>query len=258
MAVQEAAAPSAQASGERGRFAGGPFGEAGRSEGDGERGERAAAAARGWGGGRRAEPAGEHGRGRRGQRGAMCRRLLTPRDYAEFRTNVNEQSRQYAVTAALAPFKFPVVVGVIAFGLLNPDPAYAPNFDTVPEDRPSALERLAEIGVPVALGAAITGAGTTTKGGVYILRDEAGNVVRTGRTNDLARRAGEHGRAAETARLEFDVVERTDNRAVQRGLEQIIHEQFKPPLDKINPISPTNRGRQGYLDAARRFLRGEQ
>jgi A nuclease of the HNH/ENDO VII superfamily with conserved WHH len=46
-----------------------------------------------------------------------------------------------------------VVVGVIAFGLLNPDPAYAPTFQTAPEDRPSVLERAGEIGLSVAVGA---------------------------------------------------------------------------------------------------------
>ena len=43
--------------------------------------------------------------------------------------------------------------GVIAFGLLNPDPAYAPTFQTVPEDRPSALETAGETGLAVAVGA---------------------------------------------------------------------------------------------------------
>jgi hypothetical protein len=32
------------------------------------------------------------------------------------------------------------------------------------------------------------------QGGVYTLTDEEGNVMRTGRTNDLARRELEHGR----------------------------------------------------------------
>jgi hypothetical protein len=38
----------------------------------------------------------------------------------------------------------------------------------------------------------------------------------------------------------------------------MIHDQNKPPLDKINPISPSNPRRQGYLDAALQFLRGEK
>jgi len=55
--------------------------------------------------------------------------------------------------AALARLKYPVVVGVIAFGLLNPDPTYAPTFQTVPEDRPSVLEQAGEVGLAVAVGA---------------------------------------------------------------------------------------------------------
>ncbi len=53
----------------------------------------------------------------------------------------------------LAPVRYPVVVGVSAFGLLNPDPVYAPTFQTTPEDRPSVLERAGEIGLAVAVGA---------------------------------------------------------------------------------------------------------
>ena len=46
---------------------------------------------------------------------------------------------KYARTAALAPVRYPVVVGVIAFGLLNPDPVYAPTFQTTPTNRPTVL-----------------------------------------------------------------------------------------------------------------------
>ena len=60
----------------------------------------------------------------------------------------------HALTAALAPVRCPVVVGVIAFGLLNPDPVYAPTFQTTPEDRPSLLEAAGETGLAIAVGAA--------------------------------------------------------------------------------------------------------
>ena len=56
--------------------------------------------------------------------------------------------------AVLAPVRYPVVVGVIALGLVNPDPAYAPTFQTTPEDRPSLLEAAGETGLAVAIGAA--------------------------------------------------------------------------------------------------------
>ena len=85
--------------------------------------------------------------------GERTQAQLTPEDYAAFRQNANEQSRQYAVMAALAPVRYPVVVGVIAFGLLNPDPVYAPTFQTTPEDRPSVLETAGETGLAIAVGA---------------------------------------------------------------------------------------------------------
>jgi hypothetical protein len=85
--------------------------------------------------------------------GARTQAQLKSADYAGFRQNANEESRKYAVMVALAPFRYPVVVGVIAFGVLNPDPAYAPTFQTAPEDRPSVLERAGETGLAVAAGA---------------------------------------------------------------------------------------------------------
>ena len=63
--------------------------------------------------------------------------------------------------------RYPVVVGVIAFGLLNPDPAYAPTVQTTPEDRPSLLEAAGETGLAVAIGAAgikLGQAGSATHG----------------------------------------------------------------------------------------------
>jgi hypothetical protein len=85
--------------------------------------------------------------------GAHTQALLTRQDELGFQRNLNEQSRQYGVMAALAPLRYPVVVGVIAFGLISPDPAYAPTFQTTPEDRPSVLERAGETGLAVAVGA---------------------------------------------------------------------------------------------------------
>ena len=34
---------------------------------------------------------------------------------------------------------------------------------------------------------------------------------------------------------------RTDDYATQRGLEQLLHAEFLPPLNKIRPIRPANR-----------------
>jgi len=99
--------------------------------------------------------------------------------------------------------------------------------------------------------------GEIPRGGTYVLRDPVtGKVARTGRSNDLARRAGEHARDPRTRDLQFEPVHRTDVRSQQRGLEQLLHEQHNPPLNRINPISPRNPRRQEYLDAAEELLRG--
>ncbi|MEO5727237.1 MAG: hypothetical protein ABI134_19330, partial [Byssovorax sp.] len=60
--------------------------------------------------------------------GARAAAALHPEDDLGMTRNLNEQAQQYGVTALLAPVRYPVVVGVIAFGLLNPDPVYAPTF----------------------------------------------------------------------------------------------------------------------------------
>lgn len=102
----------------------------------------------------------------------------------------------------------------------------------------------------------LAGAGDElAQGGVYALRDPVtGQVVRTGRTNNLLRRQGEHFRDPALSDFEFEVVARTDVYAQQRGLEQLVHDAYSPALNRINPISPTNPNRGVYLDAAERFL----
>ncbi|MGK3994887.1 GIY-YIG nuclease family protein [Sorangium sp. So ce1024] len=96
------------------------------------------------------------------------------------------------------------------------------------------------------------GTATAASGGTYILVDpKTGMVVRTGRTNDLARRQGEHARDPSTKHLDFKVDRRTDVYAEQRGREQALHEHYKPRMNKINPVSPTNPKRQDYIDAAK-------
>ncbi|MGK4000932.1 RHS repeat-associated core domain-containing protein [Sorangium sp. So ce1024] len=97
--------------------------------------------------------------------------------------------------------------------------------------------------------------GVTPRGGTYVLRDPAtGKVMRTGRTNDLARRAREHGGDPTLRDLTFEPVHRTDVYAEQRGLEQMLQQTYQPPLNRIRPISPQNPRLQEYLDAARLFL----
>jgi hypothetical protein len=43
-------------------------------------------------------------------------------------------------------------------------------------------------------------------------------------------------------------------RAEHRGLEQILHDRYDPPLNKIRPISPSNEDIDIYMDAARKYL----
>jgi len=95
---------------------------------------------------------------------------------------------------------------------------------------------------------------TTARGGTYLLRDTAtGEVQYVGRTNDLVRRQAEHLQDPIKGRLEFRADWRTDDYVVQRGREQMLYEQYRPPLNRIRPISPRNPRLQEYLDAARRF-----
>ena len=97
-----------------------------------------------------------------------------------------------------------------------------------------------------------TSASVSTKGGTYVLRDpDTGQVMRTGRTKDHKRREKEHKQQPETKTLQYDRETRTDDYSIQRGQEQLLHDEYKPPLDKIRPISPQNPRRDEYLDAAR-------
>jgi RHS repeat-associated protein len=85
---------------------------------------------------------------------------LHPLDVRDQRRNAKELSHRLAVEAAITPISAlrpAVVIGVIAFGLLNPDSAWAPPPGTQSEDRPTALDRLVEIGVPAVLGAVVIG-----------------------------------------------------------------------------------------------------
>ncbi|WP_437731191.1 RHS repeat-associated core domain-containing protein [Sorangium sp. So ce1335] len=93
------------------------------------------------------------------------------------------------------------------------------------------------------------GTAGVAKGGTYKLRDpETGQVRRTGRTNDLRRREGEHGRDPETKDLEFEVDRRTDSYPAQRGREQRIYDQHpEADMNRRRPISPTNPRREEYL-----------
>jgi hypothetical protein len=95
------------------------------------------------------------------------------------------------------------------------------------------------------------------RGGTYVLRDKGdGTIVRSGHSNDLERRAGEHGRDPDLRDFHFDPIHHTDDYAERRGLEQMLHDSVNPPLNKIKPISPRNDKITDYLEAAWRYLRG--
>jgi hypothetical protein len=102
---------------------------------------------------------------------------------------------------------------------------------------------------------AVEEAAVEARGGVYLLRNlETGQVMRTGRTNDLLRRRGEHFRDPVLKDYRFEPVYRTDVRAEQRGLEQELDWLYNPPLNYDRPINPYNPKLPQYLRAANDYL----
>jgi len=98
------------------------------------------------------------------------------------------------------------------------------------------------------------GAEQAARGGTYKLIDPVtGEVQYVGRTKDLARRQAEHRRDPLKEQFRFEIDWRTDDYAVQRGREQMLYDQYRPPLNRIRPISPRNPRLQAYLEAAKRF-----
>ncbi len=109
---------------------------------------------------------------------------------------------------------------------------------------------------PSCLSCLSCGEGGGPSGGVYEIVDPVtGNIVKTGRTNNFTRRAGEYARAGDTRQYEFRRVHHTDDRAEQPGLEQHVYNRNRGArLNKIRPISRRNPNRGRYLKAARRHL----
>jgi len=96
------------------------------------------------------------------------------------------------------------------------------------------------------------------QGGTYMLvTRNSGMVVRTGRTGNLLAREQQHMRQFENT-LHFEKAIQSNSYAVQRGSEQVLHELYRPILNKINPISPSNPLREYYLRAYRQFIGGQQ
>jgi hypothetical protein len=93
------------------------------------------------------------------------------------------------------------------------------------------------------------------QGGVYVLRDSQGNIVKTGRTGDLEQRRNSYRYDKATKDLTFDVVERTDDYAEQRGLEQKLYDAYpNAPMNKIRAIRLDHPLIEHYLKAAEDFM----
>lgn len=52
--------------------------------------------------------------------------------------------------------------------------------------------------------------------------------------------------------LDFEPDRRTDDYDQQRGREQVIHDHYSPPLNKVRPINPKNKNYKKYMDAAKK------
>ncbi len=76
-----------------------------------------------------------------------------------------------------------------------------------------ASERIGSAMLREAAGVAEGAEVSAAKGGVYALRDAANKIVRTGRTNNLVRRAAEHLRDPAFKDLTFEALYETDSYA---------------------------------------------
>jgi RHS repeat-associated protein len=93
--------------------------------------------------------------------------------------------------------------------------------------------------------------GSCPRGGTYVLINPSnGQVVRTGRTNDLERREGEHGRDPNLRDYVFQVDVRTDSYPQQRGREEVIDRLYSPSMNSIRPVSPANENINLYRRSA--------
>lgn len=91
-------------------------------------------------------------------------------------------------------------------------------------------------------------------GGVYSIRNPNGQVVRVGRTKDLFSRQGQYYRDPNYFDLEFVREYLVNDYATQRGLEQMMYDQYQPPLNIYRPIGITNPNIMNYINSALVFL----
>ena len=88
------------------------------------------------------------------------------------------------------------------------------------------------------------------RGGVYVLRDRTGKVVRTGRATDLGARCKQHAGDPDLSQYVFEVVFRTDGRAEQQGLEQILDAKYQPALNEVRAVDDTSSAKKRLRGAA--------
>jgi hypothetical protein len=100
----------------------------------------------------------------------------------------------------------------------------------------------------------------TPQGGVYTLRDEAGDVVRTGRSANLAVREQQLANDPVLGQYEFQVEYRTDVYTEQRGLEQVLYDRYPGAqaanggYNVIRGVGPLNPNGPSYIQAAYDYL----
>lgn len=188
--------------------------------------------------------------------------------YQEFYTATGPAFNTYVIGGAAAPTTslagvqaaldvagFIPGIGIAADVLNAGIYAYRGNYGLAAISAVGAVPIVGDAFAAVAKGAKVAKGAELAQGGTYLLRNPStGQVMRTGRSNDLLRRGAEHGRDPNFRDFQFEPVHRTDVYSQQRGLEQLLHDTYNPPLNFRRPISPTNPNRPTYLDEAQQFL----
>jgi predicted GIY-YIG superfamily endonuclease len=92
--------------------------------------------------------------------------------------------------------------------------------------------------------------------GVYLLVDKSTGQIRyVGRTNNFDRREKEHLRDPDKSMFQFEPVFRTHNLLLQKGIEQVIYQAFRPDKNRINPISPSREDFEDLFNDGEEFMK---
>jgi hypothetical protein len=103
---------------------------------------------------------------------------------------------------------------------------------------------------------ALTPRRCSPKGGIYGLFDrETDRIMYGGRTRNFAIREHQWSRDPILGEFRFKPLFGTDYYAEQRGLEQAVYWQNRPPFNLINPVGPINLNRVNYISSATIYLR---